>query len=37
MVDMMNAVQSYQSGENAIQSIDGTMQESANEVGSLGD
>lgn len=37
MVDMMSAVQNYQSGENAIQAIDGTMQESANETGSLGD
>jgi flagellar basal-body rod protein FlgG len=35
MVNMMAAVQTYQSGENAIQAIDGTMQESASSVGSL--
>jgi flagellar basal-body rod protein FlgF len=36
MVDMISSVQTYQSGENAIQAIDGTMQESAQSVGSLG-
>jgi flagellar basal-body rod protein FlgF len=35
MVDMISSVQTYQSGENAIQAIDGTMQESAQSVGSL--
>ncbi len=36
MVNMISSVQTYQSGENAIQAIDGTMQESAQSVGSLG-
>jgi flagellar basal-body rod protein FlgF len=36
MVDMMSSLRAYQSGENTIQAIDGTMQESANQVGSLG-
>jgi len=36
MVHMISAVQTYQAGENAIQTIDSTMQESASSVGSLG-
>jgi flagellar basal body rod protein FlgG len=36
MVHMMTALQTYQSGENAIQTIASTMQESAQSVGSLG-
>ncbi len=36
MVHMMTALQTYQAGENAIQTIDGTMQESAGSVASLG-
>ena len=36
MVNMMSAVQTYQAGENAIQTIDSTMQESSQSVGSLG-
>ena len=36
MVHMMTALQTYQSGENAIQTIASTMQESAQHVGSLG-
>jgi flagellar basal-body rod protein FlgG len=36
MVHMMTALQTYQSGENAIQTIASTMQESAQAVGSLG-
>ena len=36
MVDMITSLRTYQSGENAIQSIDGTMQESAQNVGSIG-
>jgi flagellar basal-body rod protein FlgF len=36
MVQMISSTQTYQSGENAIQAIDGTMQESAQSVGSLG-
>ena len=36
MVHMMTAMQTYQSGENAIQTIASTMQESAQHVGSLG-
>ncbi|MBV9355296.1 MAG: hypothetical protein JO023_07170 [Chloroflexi bacterium] len=36
MVHMMTALQTYQAGENAIQTIDSTMQESASSVGSLG-
>ena len=36
MVHMMTALQTYQSGENAIQTIASTMQESAQRVGSLG-
>ena len=36
MVNMMTTMQSYQSGENAIQTIASTMQESAQSVGSLG-
>lgn len=36
MIHMMTALQTYQSGENAIQTIDGTMQESAGSVASLG-
>ena len=36
MVHMMTAVQTYQAGENVIQTIDSTMQESAQSVGSLG-
>jgi flagellar basal-body rod protein FlgF len=36
MVHMITAVQTYQAGENAIQTIDSTMQESSQSVGSLG-
>jgi flagellar basal-body rod protein FlgG len=36
MVHMMTAMQTYQAGENAIQTIDSTMQESAGSVASLG-
>lgn len=36
MVHMITATQTYQAGENAIQTIDSTMQESAQSVGSLG-
>lgn len=36
MVDMITSLRTYQSGENAIQAIDGTMQESAQSVGSIG-
>jgi flagellar basal-body rod protein FlgG len=36
MVHMMTAVQTYQAGENAIQTINTTMQESAQSVASLG-
>jgi flagellar basal-body rod protein FlgG len=36
MVHMMTALQTYQSGENAIQTISQTMHESATSVGSLG-
>ena len=36
MVHMMTALQTYQSGENAIQTISSTMHESATSVGSLG-
>jgi flagellar basal-body rod protein FlgF len=36
MVHMISSMQTYQAGENAIQTIDGTMQESAQSVGSLG-
>ncbi|MBV9606564.1 MAG: flagellar hook-basal body protein [Solirubrobacterales bacterium] len=36
MVHMMSALQTYQAGENAIQTIDSTMQESAGSVASLG-
>jgi flagellar basal-body rod protein FlgG len=36
MVNMITSLRTYQSGENAIQSIDGTMQESAQNVASLG-
>ncbi len=36
MVNMISAVQTYQAGENAIQTIDSTMQESSQSVGSLG-
>ena len=36
MVSMISAVQTYQAGENAIQTIDSTMQESSQSVGSLG-
>ena len=35
LVHMITALQTYQAGENAIQTIDGTMQESAQSVGSL--
>jgi flagellar basal-body rod protein FlgG len=35
MVHMISALQTYQAGENAIQTIDSTMQESAQSVGSL--
>lgn len=35
MTNMISSLQTYQAGENAIQSIDGTMQESASSVGSL--
>jgi flagellar basal-body rod protein FlgF len=35
MVHMISSLQTYQAGENAIQTIDGTMQESAQSVGSL--
>ncbi len=36
MVNMITSLRTYQSGENAIQSIDGTMQESAQNVAALG-
>ena len=36
MVHMISATQTYQAGENAIQTIDSTMQESSQSVGSLG-
>jgi len=36
MTAMIASLQAYQSGENAIQTIDGTMQTSANSVASLG-
>lgn len=36
MVHMISALQTYQAGENAIQTIDSTMQESAGSVASLG-
>lgn len=36
MVHMISSLQTYQAGENAIQTIDSTMQESAQSVGSLG-
>jgi flagellar basal-body rod protein FlgF len=36
MVNMISSLQTYQAGENAIQSIDSSMQESASSVGSLG-
>jgi flagellar basal-body rod protein FlgF len=36
MVNMISATQTYQAGENAIQTIDSTMQESSQSVGSLG-
>jgi flagellar basal-body rod protein FlgF len=36
MVSMISATQTYQAGENAIQTIDTTMQESSQSVGSLG-
>jgi flagellar basal-body rod protein FlgF len=36
MVHMITSLRTYQTGENAIQSIDGTMQESAQNVASLG-
>ena len=32
---MISSLQAYQAGENAIQTIDSTMQESASSVGSL--
>jgi flagellar basal-body rod protein FlgF len=35
MVNMITSLQTYQAGENAIQTIDSTMQESASSVGSL--
>jgi flagellar basal-body rod protein FlgF len=35
MVHMITATQTYQAGENAIQTIDSTMQESSSSVGSL--
>ena len=35
MVDMITSLRTYQSGENAIQTIDGTLQQSASTVGSL--
>jgi flagellar basal-body rod protein FlgG len=35
MVDMITSLRTYQSGENAIQSIDGTMQQSAQNVGAI--
>jgi flagellar basal-body rod protein FlgG len=35
MVHMISSLQTYQAGENAIQTIDGTMQESASSVASL--
>jgi flagellar basal body rod protein FlgG len=36
MVHMISTMQTYQAGENAIQTIDQTMQQSAQSVGSLG-
>jgi flagellar basal-body rod protein FlgF len=35
MVNMISSLQTYQAGENAIQTIDNTMQESSQSVGSL--
>jgi flagellar basal-body rod protein FlgF len=35
MTNMITSLQTYQAGENAIQTIDNTMQESASSVGSL--
>lgn len=35
MVNMISSLQTYQAGENAVQTIDSTMQESASSVGSL--
>jgi flagellar basal-body rod protein FlgF len=35
MTNMISSLQTYQAGENAIQTIDNTMQESAQSVGSL--
>jgi flagellar basal-body rod protein FlgF len=35
MIHMVSSLQTYQAGENAIQTIDSTMQESAQSVGSL--
>jgi flagellar basal-body rod protein FlgG len=35
MVNMITSLRTYQSGENAIQSIDGTMQESAQNVAAI--
>jgi flagellar basal-body rod protein FlgF len=35
MVNMISSLQTYQAGENAIQTIDSTMQESSQSVGSL--
>jgi flagellar basal-body rod protein FlgF len=35
MTDMITSLRTYQSGENAIQSIDGTMQESAQSVAAI--
>lgn len=35
MVNMISSLQTYQAGENTIQTIDSTMQESASSVGSL--
>jgi flagellar basal-body rod protein FlgF len=35
MVDMITSLRTYQSSENAIQTIDGTLQQSASTVGSL--
>ena|SRR5689334_23358535 len=36
MVDMISAMRTYEAGQKAIQSIDETLQQSANNVGSLG-
>ena len=36
MTDMITSLRSYQAGQNAIKAISQTMQESAQQVGSIG-